>query len=713
MKSQRIPAKLAALLTACLLLLSLMIPATKAHADELTGRTLEKELREMIDKGILSGYSDGSYRPAEQVSRGQFAAFIARALKLPEATGSFQDVPANSKLAKDIYRVQKAGIMGGYSGGIFKPDAPITREQVSLTMMNVLNYSEMVLQETRIDFTDLKQFQSSGSVRAAYYNIRYGIISGIPNKDGSMRFEPKTNATREQAAAFISRYLKAVDAYEPPDLPSIPETPEQPPVPEDPKDPTPPTPEPPVSATDYYVATITNGKLVKQSKGYKEYLDAANEFNKNTAIQAMYRGSELVRIRSGFAFGDNVSPAGAKENTIIYKDYDASAPVEKRFKNKLTYIQQGREMKYLGSNADYVEVQVGATKGYVKHSEVDLIPVQLAPNRDHYTVSEWGTLTHHTYDYMAKKSASYYVQLAPDFLKKNGTYYSPDGVHFYDTNQKFVGTFLPYFQFLSARSTTSYTGAELDTLISKVLKERADKYGGRYKDAATKSKLVGLGKEFKKLEQDYNVNALLILSLAVHEGDYGMSETAQTCNNLFGLYKYDSLTKLCPDKGTFKKPADSAVALVKDFLNPNYMDPANKLDRAQGAAFGNKTTGFNVNYASDPTWGAKAGAHMYDLDKAAGGKDYGRYKQFALTKLEIPTNVRTAASPTAPILFKYTARYNGVYQNTSNGLSLGYPLTVIRSVKGTDGKTWYEVFSDDAKAKTGYISEDVVTIVNN
>ncbi|WP_040287512.1 S-layer homology domain-containing protein [Sporosarcina koreensis] len=704
MKHTHIAAKLAAVLTACLLLISLFIPATKAHADELSGRTLEKELREMIDKGILSGYDDGTYRPTEQVSRGQFAAFIARALKLPEAAGSFQDVPKNSKLAKDIYRVQQAGIMGGYSGGIFKPDAPITREQVSLTMMNVLNYSEMVLQETRIDFTDVKEFQSSGSIRAAYYNIRYGIISGIPNKDGSMRFEPKSNATREQAAAFISRYLKAVDAYEPPSLPSIPETPEQPPVPEDPKDPVPPTPEPPVVTKDYYLATISNGKLVKQSKGYKEYLDAANEFNSDKSIQAMYRGNEIIRVRSGFAFGDNTSKAGAVENTIVYFDKD--------FKKKATYIQQGREMKYLGSNDQYINVQVGATEGYVKHSETDLIPIQLVTDRDHYTVSQWGTLTHHTYNYMTKKSASYYVQLAPDFLKKNGTYYSPDGVHFYDTNQRFTGTFLPYFQFLSARSTTSYTGAELDTLINKVLKDR-EKHGGRYKDAATKSKLVGLGKEFKKLEDDYNVNALLILSLAVHEGDYGMSQTAQTCNNLFGLYKYDSLTKLCPDKGTFKKPGDSAVALVKDFLNPNYMDPANKLDRAQGAAFGNKTTGFNVNYASDPTWGAKAGAHMYELDKAAGGKDYGRYKQFAFTKLEVPTNVRTAPSTNAPILFKYTSRYNGIYQKTSNGLSLGYPLTVIRSVTGDDGKTWYEVFSDDAKAKSGYISSDVVTIVNN
>lgn len=705
MKSLQSMTKLTAVLSAILLLITLALPALPAQADELTGRTLEKELREMIDKKILSGYDDGTYRPTENVSRGQFAAFVARALKLPEAEGNFNDVPKSSKLAKDIYRVQKAGLMNGYSGGVFKPDAPITREQVSITMTNVLNYSQMVLQETRINFTDLNEFQSSGSVRSAYYNIRYGIISGIPNKDGSIRFEPRSNTTREQAAAFISRYLKAVIAYEPPDLPEIPDTPEQPTPPEDPVKPEPPTPQPPVDKETYYVATLKNGKLEKQSQGYTDYLKAAGKFNASAEFTAMYKGDELIRVRRGMAFGDKKSPAGAKENTIIYFDPE--------FKKQATYVEQGRELKYLGSNDQYVKVQVGATEGYAKHSEVDLIPIELVTDRDHYTVSQWGTLTHFTYNYMTKKSASYYVQLAPDFLKNNGTYHSPDGVHFYETNGNFVGTFLPYFQFLSARSKTSYTGAELDNLIVNILKEREQSYGGRYTDASKKSKLIGLGTSFKKLENDYQVNALLILSLAVHEGDYGMSETALTCNNLFGLYKYDSLTKLCPDKGTFKNPGDSAIALVKDFLNPNYMDPTNALGRAQGAAFGNKTTGFNVNYASDPTWGAKAGAHMYNLDKAAGGKDYGLYKQFALTKLEIATNVRTAPSTSAPILYTYKARYNGVYKDTSNGLALGYPLTVIRSVKGSDGKTWYEVFSDKASAQTGYVSEDVVTIINN
>ena len=55
-----------------------------AAEDDITGITLEQDMRELIQLGILKGYGEGEYRPEEDVTRGQFAAFITRALKLPE-----------------------------------------------------------------------------------------------------------------------------------------------------------------------------------------------------------------------------------------------------------------------------------------------------------------------------------------------------------------------------------------------------------------------------------------------------------------------------------------------------------------------------------------------------------------------------------------------------------------------------------------------------
>src|SRR5699024_9407287 len=50
-----------------------------ASADELAGLTLEKEMREMIQQNIIKGTADGKYLPKEEVTRQEFAAFLARA----------------------------------------------------------------------------------------------------------------------------------------------------------------------------------------------------------------------------------------------------------------------------------------------------------------------------------------------------------------------------------------------------------------------------------------------------------------------------------------------------------------------------------------------------------------------------------------------------------------------------------------------------------
>src|SRR4051812_36028139 len=112
------------------------INASKALAaeDDITGIALEKEMRDLIQRGIMAGYGEGEYRPGEDVTRGQFAALITRALKLPEATGveavGFSDVPTESKLADEIYRASKAGIINGYrENDKFGPNDKITREQ--------------------------------------------------------------------------------------------------------------------------------------------------------------------------------------------------------------------------------------------------------------------------------------------------------------------------------------------------------------------------------------------------------------------------------------------------------------------------------------------------------------------------------------------------------------------------------------------------------
>lgn len=87
-------------------------------------------------RGVVSGYSDGTFRPEEQVRRGEFAKMIVRGLGItPDANdypfATFSDVPRSHAFYAYIEYLASHGIVGGYSDGTFRPDEPITRGQIA------------------------------------------------------------------------------------------------------------------------------------------------------------------------------------------------------------------------------------------------------------------------------------------------------------------------------------------------------------------------------------------------------------------------------------------------------------------------------------------------------------------------------------------------------------------------------------------------------
>ncbi|MFC4410013.1 S-layer homology domain-containing protein [Chungangia koreensis] len=654
-----------------ILVVSLLPMSAMAGDEELVGITLQKEMQAMIDQGIIQGFDNEMYYPRKTVTRGQFATFLMRALELEEATGSYPDVANSSALAKGIYAASEAGLMNGYSDGRFGPYDEINREQLAIVVENVLGKLNMKSDMKTIEFTDKADFTSSSAVRSVYYAAYFEILSGIPNGDGTFSYNSKGNAERQHAAKVIYQLLAAIENFEQPPV-------EQPPVEQPPVEQ--PPAEPPVDPSVFQIATIQNGALVKDSKTYTDYDTAAEAFKNNTNAQGLYKGNELIRIKIGMAYA-----ADTKANTAsIYED--------PTFKKQATYIVEGRELRYIDANADFVKVQVAGTVGFMKHSEVEMIPLSLVKGRDYYVKNDYGTITHYTYNYLSNSYGGYQIGTGPSTMERHVKYYSYDGIHFANDKGQLQFTFYPYFQYLNIRSNTNYTAEELDSYITTRLAELEATGLTRYKNATTISKLIGMGSYIKQMETDYKVNSLFILAAAIHESDYGMSGNAQNKNNLFGIKVYDS----DPNAGEkYVRPENSILAFVNQYINANYAPPIGL--RAMGAVPGNKTSGFNVNYAADPNWGAKIAGHMWRADIALGNKDM-RFYQLGMTNTSASLNVRSAPDPnTSNVLFTYRPKNLGF----NNGF--GYPVVIVDEAVGTDGAVWYKVLSDLTSSDYGWI----------
>ncbi|KAA9023929.1 S-layer homology domain-containing protein [Niallia endozanthoxylica] len=96
-----------------------------------------------VDRGIISGFPDGSYRPYEPVNRGQMAIFINRAYTLTTGQTSiyFSDVSLNMSAYQSILNVATNGIASGYPDSTYRPNQSVSRGQFSAFMARTLEPS--------------------------------------------------------------------------------------------------------------------------------------------------------------------------------------------------------------------------------------------------------------------------------------------------------------------------------------------------------------------------------------------------------------------------------------------------------------------------------------------------------------------------------------------------------------------------------------------
>ena len=159
--------------------------------------------------GISGGTSATTYAPDESVTREQMAAFIARTIRAlgttcPTDPTPFTDVPATSFAAGDIACLYGLGVTGGTSATTYAPDDDVSREQMASFVARTIRALGTTCPADPAPFTDVP----ATSFAATDIECIYGL--GISGGTTATTYEPETDVSREQMAAFISRTILAV-----------------------------------------------------------------------------------------------------------------------------------------------------------------------------------------------------------------------------------------------------------------------------------------------------------------------------------------------------------------------------------------------------------------------------------------------------------------------------------------------------------------------
>ena len=327
----------------------------------------------------------------------------------------------------------------------------------------------------------------------------------------------------------------------------------------------------------------SDGKMAEKEWVYDSHSQAWYYFKsggymaKNETIDGHQLGSD----------GKWLVEKATNENAAYYQVVPVTANIYNADGEKLSYISQGSVVwldKDRKSDDKRLAITISGLSGYMKTE--DLQALDASKDFIPYYESDG----HRFYHYVAQ-NASIPVASHLSDMEVGKKYYSADGLHFEGFNLENP------FLFKDLTEATNYSAEDLDKVFSLL--------------NINNSLLGNKGATFKEAEEHYHINALYLLAHSALESDWGRSKIAKDKNNFFGITAYDTTPYLSAK--TFDD-VDKGVLGASKWIKENYID--------RGRTFlGNKASGMNVEYASDPYWGEKIASVMMKINEKLGGKD--------------------------------------------------------------------------------------------
>ena len=169
------------------------------YAADYSEHWAKDSITKWIEKDVLTGYEDGSFKPNAAITRSQFASVVVRLFGLTDTVEAqaFKDVPVNKWYAEDVAKITSAGIMKGYEDGSFKPDSPITREEAAVILTRAY---QLTAKESNLTFKDAASIANWAKADVTTL-AAYGYVSGNQHN----AFTPQASLTRAEAITMIDK----------------------------------------------------------------------------------------------------------------------------------------------------------------------------------------------------------------------------------------------------------------------------------------------------------------------------------------------------------------------------------------------------------------------------------------------------------------------------------------------------------------------------
>ncbi|WP_248928497.1 S-layer homology domain-containing protein [Paenibacillus hamazuiensis] len=184
---------------------------------DLNGHWSKRDMEVLISRHIVDGMTDTEFQPDLSITRAQFTKLLVqmtadtgRIFAAPGGsteTAPFRDVPAGSWHFPYIAEAKKKGLVQGGEDGSFRPDDPLTREELAVLVVRLLGL-EPQAKQLEAAGGGAASFTDGGDIAKwalAYVELARSeqLVDGV----GGGAFAPREAASRAQGAVLILRAM--------------------------------------------------------------------------------------------------------------------------------------------------------------------------------------------------------------------------------------------------------------------------------------------------------------------------------------------------------------------------------------------------------------------------------------------------------------------------------------------------------------------------
>lgn len=178
-----------------------MSTAAFAAPSDLYGHWAQGTITQWTNKGYISGYPDGTFKPDNSISRAEFVVLVNKAMGYSKkGTAYFRDLNSSFWGYDEIMKGVSAGYIKGDADGSFRPNDPVRRQEAAVMMAQILGLGTNSTGAAK--YTDYRYIPSwaAGYIGAV---SNAGLMAGYPDGD----FKPDRVLTRAEAVIALNNVL--------------------------------------------------------------------------------------------------------------------------------------------------------------------------------------------------------------------------------------------------------------------------------------------------------------------------------------------------------------------------------------------------------------------------------------------------------------------------------------------------------------------------